>query len=180
MRKTNLYLIIVALTVASCAGNESQVNTTANPTMSTGNMREDLIASNKQRMLAEMEQINSWVERRGFQMNDTQTGLKWMVLAEGTGPKPRLLSEVELKYTIHSLEDEYIYSSDSSGTLKLVVGQSDEPSGLQEGLLLIPEGTKARFVIPYFLAYGLTGDGDKIGNAMSLVYDVELLHVHNN
>jgi len=32
-------------------------------------------------------------------------------------------------------------------------------------------------IVPSYLAYGLTGDGNKINGAQSLVYNVELIEV---
>ena len=81
-----------------------------------------------------------------------------------------------LKYKIELLDGTYCYSSDSSGVLQIKIGQSDEPTGLQEVLQLIPRGSIAKVIIPSYLAYGLSGDGNKIGSGASLVYDIAIIN----
>ena len=54
------------------------------------------------------------------------------------------------------------------------VGKSEVASGLQEGLKYLHEGDKAIMIIPSHLAYGLTGDGDKIKQYQVLVVDVHV------
>ena len=58
--------------------------------------------------------------------------------------------------------------------LSFILGQSNQPSGLQEGLLLMHEGEKAIMIIPSYLAYGVTGDGVCIPGSSSILYTVKL------
>ena len=185
MSKVKIYqtlgTFIVALLVifSSCQGQEKQNRSTLQM-QSQNQIKETLIDANKNRMLEEVENINNYVDRHQLKMNTTPTGIRIMTITEGTGPKPKLLSDVSLKYKINLLDGSYVYSSDSSGVLSFILGQSSEPSGLQEALLSIHQGEKALVIIPYYLAYGLTGDGDKIGGGESLVYQVELIKVRRN
>ena len=142
-------------------------------------IREKLIALNKERIATENDQIDSYINRFGYKMNTTETGLRMMVLDSGTGTKPKWMSVVKLKYKMELLDGTYCYSSDSSGVLEMKLGQSDEPTGLQEGILKLQEGGKALFIVPSYLAYGLTGDGNKIIGAQSLIYTIELIKVEN-
>jgi FKBP-type peptidyl-prolyl cis-trans isomerase FkpA len=50
------------------------------------------------------------------------------------------------------------------------------PSGLQAGLAVLPEGTRATLYIPATLAYGAVGTGAVPPNA-NLIYEVEILDV---
>jgi len=48
-------------------------------------------------------------------------------------------------------------------------------SGLEEGILYLSEGDKAKIIIPSHLGYGLLGDLDKnIPPKATLIYDIEL------
>jgi len=172
-------LVIIHLFFSSCQGQDKQRRISVQRQV-TDQSKESLIESNKKRMLEEMDNINNYVVMNNYKMIKTPTGIHIMTLVEGKGPKPKLLSDVSLKYRITLLDGSYIYSSDSSGVLSFILGQSNEPSGLQEALLDINEGSKAIVIIPYYLAYGITGDGDKIGSAQSLVYDLELIKVRSN
>ncbi len=47
-------------------------------------------------------------------------------------------------------------------------------SGLKEGLQLMKEGGKTRFVVPPDLAWGNRGAGSKIGPNAALIFDIRL------
>jgi peptidylprolyl isomerase len=55
------------------------------------------------------------------------------------------------------------------------VGQVIE--GWDEGIMLLNEGSKARFVIPSHLGYGSRGAGGVIPPNATLIFDVELVKV---
>ncbi len=61
--------------------------------------------------------------------------------------------------------------------LQVIVGAGRVIPGWDEGLLLINEGSKARFIIPSALAYGAQGNGDDIKPYNTLVFDIELVKV---
>lgn len=143
-------------------------------------MKESLINQSRQRMRDEVARIDSWIERNKLTMTATGTGVRYRVIEEGSGAIPALLSRVELNYELSLLDGTTCYSSDSSGKLDFILGQSPEPSGLQEVLLKLKEGSTAQIVVPSYLAYGLTGDGDCIGSDESLVYRIKLLRVTPN
>ena len=163
--------IILCFTVLSCKNDHKMKET------NDLYKQEDLIAINKNRVKEEQEQIGDYISRYGYKMQDTETGLHYFLEKEGKGGAAKFKSSVTLKYRINFLNGNYCYSSDSSGVLHFVMGQSDEPSGLQEGLVKLKEGGKAIFIVPSYLAFGLTGDGNKIGPSQTLVYHVELLKV---
>jgi FKBP-type peptidyl-prolyl cis-trans isomerase len=141
--------------------------------------KESLIDRNKKMILLEQVKIDSFIAKNNYKMEKTKTGIHYVIDKVGKGEQPKNLAEVELKYTIHLLNGDYCYSSDSSGVMQIKIGQSNEPTGLQEALQQIPCGSKATIIIPSYLAYGISGDGNKIGSQESLVYNIELLKVKN-
>ena len=58
------------------------------------------------------------------------------------------------------------------------MGQGKVLKGLEEGIGMMRVGEKARFVLPYTLAYGANPYGN-IPAYANLVFDVELLEVLN-
>ena len=106
----------------------------------------------------------------------TQSGLQYMVLKEGTGAKPGPTDTVTVHYTGRLLDGTVFDSS----------VESNEPAtfplnrvipGWTEGLQLMSEGAKYRLFIPSELAYGSKGAGDKILPNATLIFDVELIKV---
>ena len=105
----------------------------------------------------------------------TQSGLQYMVLKEGTGAKPGPTDEVTVHYTGKLLDGTVFDSSVERGEpATFAVGQVIP--GWVEGLQLMSEGSKYRLFIPSELAYGSKGTGDILPNS-TLIFDVELIKV---
>ncbi|MFM7015860.1 MAG: FKBP-type peptidyl-prolyl cis-trans isomerase [Bacteroidota bacterium] len=175
-----LFSMAIYLLISSCSGTDNTGEKDKEVIYNGGGQvqtkdRESLIDRNKKMILLEQEKIDSFLLKNQLIMDETKTGIHYKIEVTGNGEKPKTLDEVSLKYKLNLLDGTYCYSSDSSGVLQLKIGQSDEPTGLQEVLQEIPRGSKAKIIIPSYLAYGLSGDGDKIGGGESLVYTIELL-----
>jgi len=80
-----------------------------------------------------------------------------------------------LNYRISLLDGTLCYSSDSLGVKEFAIGHGGVESGLEEGILLLKVGDKARFIMPPFKAHGLLGDMKKIPARSIIVYEIELL-----
>jgi FKBP-type peptidyl-prolyl cis-trans isomerase len=102
----------------------------------------------------------------------TESGLQYEILESGTGKSPGPQDEVTVHYRGTLIDGKEFDSSHKRG----------EPAsfrldgvikGWSEGLQLMHEGDKARFVIPPKLAYG---DRGPLGHR-TLIFDVELLSV---
>ncbi|MBK8414328.1 MAG: FKBP-type peptidyl-prolyl cis-trans isomerase [Bacteroidetes bacterium] len=140
--------------------------------------KEDLIETHKNIMRDESADIDSYVSRRNYKVTTTATGLRYYIYKKGTGTLAVQNDFfVQMNYTVSLLDEKQIYSSDSTGAISFQVGKSEIASGLQEGVKLMKQGDKAIFILPSHLAYGLTGDGDKIKYYEALVIDAELLSV---
>lgn len=106
----------------------------------------------------------------------TPSGLQYEVITLGTGAKPTLESNVEVNYEGKTIDGKVFDSSYERGTttsFKL----SNVITGWQEGLQLMPVGSKFRFYIPSELAYGERGAGNDIEPNATLIFEVELLNI---
>lgn len=106
----------------------------------------------------------------------TDSGLKYIVLSEGTGIQPTVESTVKVHYTGMLLDGKVFDSSVQRGEpvefpLKRVI------SGWTEGVQLMKQGAKYKFYIPSNLAYGERGAGGVIPPNADLIFEVELLEV---
>jgi FKBP-type peptidyl-prolyl cis-trans isomerase len=63
------------------------------------------------------------------------------------------------------------------GPLPVNVGMGRVIPGWDEGLMLLKNGSKAKFLIPSPLGYGEAGAGGMIGPNSILVFDVEVTDV---
>ena len=107
----------------------------------------------------------------------TASGLQYEVLSEGTGPKPAASDTVRVHYRGTLLDGEVFDDSYARGE-PVEFALSQVVPGWQEGLQLMPAGSKDRLWIPGELGYGEQGTpGGPIGPNATLVFEVELLDV---
>lgn len=106
----------------------------------------------------------------------TASGLLYQVVTEGTGEKPTLSDKVKVHYTGKLIDGKKFDSSyDRQQPLELPVG--GVIAGWQEGLQLMPVGSKYIFYIPSELGYGERGAGKDIPANSALIFEVELLEI---
>jgi FKBP-type peptidyl-prolyl cis-trans isomerase len=112
-------------------------------------------------------------KREGVQ--ETTSGLQYEVITLGTGEKPQPTDAVKVHYTGMLLDSTKFDSSVDRGE-PATFGVNQVIQGWQEGIQLMPVGSKFKFYIPYELAYGEQGTGP-IPPYSTLVFDVELLEI---
>ncbi len=111
----------------------------------------------------------------------TTSGLTIVTTELGTGPKPLKGQNVQVHY--HGWLADSGTNFDSSGKrgkpLSFAVGTGRVIKGWDEGLMALPQGSKARLKIPAALGYGSSGAGRVIPPNADLVFDVWLVGVGN-
>jgi gliding motility-associated peptidyl-prolyl isomerase len=93
-------------------------------------------------------------------------------------PKPKIGDDVVLTYNITDLNDSIIYSKEDLGIKKYKVDKEDFIPAIQTGIKLMKEGETITFVIPSYSAFGITGDGNKIGINTSIKSTVTLIKIN--
>lgn len=150
--------------------------------------RDSAMASMK---TAEKTSLNKYITDHKLVVKTTPSGLKYVITHASVKPKPLKGDTVFVNYTGHTLDGKVFDSSiqtvaQQAGLqqpgrtyepLKFAVGAGSVIKGWDEGLLLMNEGAKAKFLIPSELAYGSEGAGQDIQPFSSLVFDVELVKV---
>ena len=107
----------------------------------------------------------------------TDSGLQYLVIEPGKGDKPTAEDTVRVNYK-GSLLDGTVFddSAQHGGAAEFPLAQV--VPGWQEGIVLMPVGSKYRFWIPSELGYGETGTpGGPIPPNSTLVFEVELLDI---
>lgn len=106
----------------------------------------------------------------------TESGLVYYPIVEGSGKQPTVQSTVEVHYH-GTLTDGTVFDSSVQRGQTISFPLSNVIKGWQEGLAMMKEGGKATLVIPSNLAYGDNGSGDTILPGATLVFEVELFKV---
>jgi FKBP-type peptidyl-prolyl cis-trans isomerase FklB len=106
----------------------------------------------------------------------TQSGLQYLVLKPGDGPKPVKTDKVKVHYrgtTIDGAEFDSSYKRGKPAAFSV----TGVIKGWTEALLLMNVGSKYKLFIPSQLAYGQRGAGPGIGPNAVLIFEVELLGI---
>lgn len=107
----------------------------------------------------------------------TPSGLQYLVLRQGAGPRPKASDRVRVNYEGKLLDGTVFDSSYARGE-PAEFGLDQVIPGWTEGLTLMPVGSKYRFWIPAHIAYGDKGTpGGPIPPNATLQFDVELMGI---
>jgi FKBP-type peptidyl-prolyl cis-trans isomerase len=105
----------------------------------------------------------------------TESGLQYQIVREGKGKQPIAENTVKVHY-LGSLIDGTPFDSSYQRNEPVDFPLTGVLPGFSEGIQLMKEGAKYRFVIPAGLAYGEQGP-ENIGPNQTLIFEVELLEV---
>jgi FKBP-type peptidyl-prolyl cis-trans isomerase len=178
MNRTNISRFLAILLIlfgVSCRKSSKNEHTGKN----RQEVKQQLEDVNRILIKKDHEVIKGYVKRQGWNMSESPTGLWFEIIQEGTGKKAQAGLTATLNYKVSLLDGALCYDSQNKGPKSFLIGQGNVESGLEEGILLLSEGSKARFIMPPYLAHGLPGDGDKIPARTIIVYEVELLSLSN-
>lgn len=107
----------------------------------------------------------------------TASGLKYIVLKEGTGAMPTLASNVKVHYA-GTLNNGKVFDSSVQRGEPIDFNLNQVIKGWTEGVQLMKEGAKYKFYIPYTLAYGERGYPGTIPPKSDLIFEVELIKIN--
>lgn len=106
----------------------------------------------------------------------TSSGLQYIILKEGTGPKPIATDKVKCEYT-GKLIDGTVFDSSTKQGHPIEFTVNGVIRGWTEALQLMPVGSKWQLFIPSELAYGDQQMGPDLKPGSTLIFEVELLEI---
>jgi len=145
---------------------------------------------NKERIAKEKQTIEDYIQKESIEAKITEEGLYYQIIKLGSGKTPLTGQKVRVNYTGKMLDGTVFDTSVEADAQKAGVynpSRSYEPiefplgtgrviKGWDIGIGLLPEGSKATFVIPSLLAYGKRATGSIEANSI-LVFNVELVEI---
>ena len=167
-------MLLAFLFIAMGCNNEEAANKTGQKKNDPG---ESLIKTNRYLVKSEKEYIENYIRRHQWEMLETGSGLRYMIVEQANGQVVKKGDIVILDYKVWLINGNLVYNSAEDGYKSFLVGKGGVESGLEEGILLLHEGDKARFILPAHLAYGLLGDEKKIPSGSAIIYELELIKI---
>lgn len=166
--KSVLVLACLALLSSSCESNVKNQPRTYT--------QEELLDANRKMINSESDYIDEYIARNDWEMEKSATGLRYDIYHDSAGvsPTPEMIATVT--YRAYLLDSTEVGNTAISGPQQFRIGRDAVISGLHEAVTLLSPGDSARFIIPAYLAYGLTGDKNIPSNA-AIFYDLSLISI---
>jgi FKBP-type peptidyl-prolyl cis-trans isomerase len=138
----------------------------------------DFMDSGEKRKAEARHKAESELEKLAGGFEKTESGLRYKILKQGKGSRPQKGQTVSVHYEGSLLGGQVFDSSyQRNQPIQFTLGTGQVIPGWDEGISLLREGDKARFVIPPQLAYGSAGAGGVIPPDAVLIFEVELMAV---
>lgn len=170
-----IYLIFaftaILMSCDSCSNDKKVVQQ-----MTQAQIDSMLLAQNKNFNAAEKQRIQKFVADKKWPTTVTGTGIHYWIYENGAGETVKSEEIAMVEYEVSLLDGTVVYQSKPGENVPVKVGRDNVESGLHEAIQLMRKGDRAKFVLPSFRAFGLTGEG-KIPMNASVVYDIHLVEI---
>lgn len=119
------------------------------------------------------EEYGRTIRRYEKEAKTSKSGLKHLVLKEGSGDRPRPGQDIAADYTGRFMDGRIFDTSSGRGPFAFKVGKGNVIAGWDEALLEMRIGEKRALIVPPGLAYGSRGAGGVIPPGATLFFEVE-------
>ena len=168
MKKWGLFSItILFFGIISCVKQSPQIP--SNKITEIDNDRSSLLKINGNLIRKEDSLLAIIAKKKGsFKKNNI--GFWYQIFNTGKGESIADSSLCKFDYQLFKINDKFI----QSGQKTIIIGKKQSIIGLEEGLKMMHKGDSATFIIPWYLAYGMTGDDNLILPYTSLIYKLKV------
>lgn len=135
---------------------------------------EEIQKDNEKRKETEPKLIEEFITLNNITAAPTPSGLYYIEREVGKGNAVTSKSIVKIIYSCTTLDGTAIDTQSNPIEIDMSLGKITK--GMEEGLLLMSEGTKATLIIPSVLAFG-SRKINKIQPYTTLIYDLEVVEV---
>ena len=171
--------ILLLLSIVCFGCSKVKPRRPINPKPSTTILKETIKKSKKLNQIedAKIIKLIKKDSANTYQVSSNGFWYTYINKTEEEKPKPKTGDIVTIEYNITDLHDEIIYSKEELGTKTYTIDKEDFISALQVGIKLMKVGETITFVIPSYNAFGISGDGNKIGINQSIKSTVTLTNI---
>jgi FKBP-type peptidyl-prolyl cis-trans isomerase len=135
-------------------------------------------------LLAQREKLPpddlEYVEKNFPEAKKTNTGIRYIILREGTGPMPKSGDRVAVHYVLKLLNGKQLdQNDDPKNPFVFRIRRDMVIEGWDQVLPQMKVGEKRMIIVPPELAYGTRGQPPRIPRSATLIFDIELLEIRN-
>ncbi|MCE5330548.1 MAG: FKBP-type peptidyl-prolyl cis-trans isomerase [Bacteroidales bacterium] len=170
MRYFQLFLIFISIFLfLSCQKPAPQLPANkSNETDSTGLA---LLKINESLIAAEDSLIAGYVLKTDSIYTKDNQGFWYKINFATKSGKQKELETCKISYSVYSLDKEFLFRKEEMITL----GKKQTINGIEELLKLMHKGEKATLILPWYLAYGMKGDGGNVNPYTSVIVYLHLV-----
>lgn len=119
--------------------------------------------------------IKTYMEQNEVNVAPNQSGLVYIPIKEGNGDSPQIGDKVAFHYTGYYFDGD-IFDSSYDRALPLVVQLGNDMiiKGMEESLLMMKKGSKAKILVPFYLAYN-DMENAPVPPYSNLIFEIELI-----
>ncbi|MBF9224194.1 FKBP-type peptidyl-prolyl cis-trans isomerase [Hymenobacter ruricola] len=174
LRKSGNTLVVLAsaqelLTVADMMARQEKLQ---------AEMAKRELAKSAGQMTKDVAQIQAYLKKNNATARKTAGGTYYIIKKLGTGPTPQKGQTVRVLYrgTVLATGQEFDSSAKHGNEpIAFALGTGQVIQGWDQGIAMLPKGSKAVLLIPSPLAYGTRGAGADIPANAVLRFEVELV-----
>src|SRR5690554_1207868 len=133
--KNFIHLALIIITLISACKQQPQKNALTQEDINT--IKEKSIEINRKYAHNIQDTIRAFVEENNWNMQKSGSGLWYYISRSNSTDSITKGDFIEYSYTVSLLNGKVCYSSDSTGTKTVQVGQAGVESGLEEAFLLL-------------------------------------------
>jgi FKBP-type peptidyl-prolyl cis-trans isomerase len=127
-----------------------------------------LTAMNETFIAIEDSLLRIFVEKNAADFQKDSLGFWYKIDVHSSGTRITKKDYLLVDYQLFTLDNKQLKAEKTGVQL----GKKTLTEGLENGLLLMRKGESATFIVPYFLAFGIKGNGAEVPPYTSLIYKI--------
>ncbi len=143
----------------------------------TKNFYAEVIKKSKKMNALERKRIEKWIEKDSIHNITSSPQGYWYYYVKKdslSDQRPLIDDTVEIEYNVFDFNGKEIYGNQKKSYR---VDKEDFIPALQDGIKLMKKDEVVTFIIPSYRAFGVMGDGHKIGINQSIISTVTLIDI---
>ena len=165
-----LFVFIICFLLNSCKKPSPQLP--SNKGITTDNSSVNLQNINKVLAAKEDSALEVFVSKKHKTFKKNEIGFWYKIDKSGNGTEIKDSETCRFKYKLELLNGKVIQEDEKQITIR----KRQVIIGLEEAIKILKRGDKATLIIPWYLAYGMTGNEPLVPPYTSLIYEINILN----